>query len=80
MPIYFGLPDGGTVSLKRRLERRQGCSTGAVVVDRRVLQAEGAHGYRAWPRRGDAGLGCLSVTPQSLYPAEPSKSAGLCGR
>ena len=43
---------------------------GAVVVDRRVLQAEGAHalyieGARAWPRRGDAGLGCLSVNSPS---------------
>ena len=69
MLIYFGLPDGGRIA-QATLQRRQGCSTARVVVDRRVLQAEGAHalyieGARAWPRRGDAGLGCLSVNSPS---------------
>src|SRR6476659_3504274 len=58
------------VSLKRRSSVGKGCSTARVVVDRRVLQAEGAHalyieGARAWARRGDAGLGCLSVNSSS---------------
>jgi len=58
------------VSLKRRSSVGKGCSTARVVVDRRALQAEGAHALyieglsirsESVAKMRDAGLACLSV-------------------
>ena len=58
------------VSLKRRSSVGKGCSTARVVVDRRALQAEGAHALyieglsirsESVAKMRDAGLACVSV-------------------